>query len=249
MAARGRGLTPRSAGRRLRPLPQAREHIPTDPKIWITAAQLEEAHGNSHMVERIIQKAVRSLSAAQVVITREQWLKEAEKAEEGGSAETSGAIVRCTIGIGVEEVDRKETWLDDAEGCAQRGNFATARAIYAHTLAHYGTKKSVWLAAVGLEQKHGTAEAVEGLLKRAVSAVPRAEILWLMAAKHKWRTMGDVDGCAQAAQAAGWGSPQLSLTPIAVGPGAWRGTHTGRAPFFARPSASTQTARTFGWQR
>ena len=35
---------------------------------------------------------------------------------------------------------------------------------------------------------------VEALLKRAVQFCPQAEVLWLMAAKHKWRVEGDVDG-------------------------------------------------------
>jgi hypothetical protein len=43
------------------------------------AAKLEEAQGNGHMADKIIEKAVKSLSAYQVVIDREQWLKEAEK--------------------------------------------------------------------------------------------------------------------------------------------------------------------------
>ncbi len=35
---------------------------------------------------------------------------------------------------------------------------------------------------------------VEALLKRAVQYCPQAEVLWLMAAKHKWRVEKDVDG-------------------------------------------------------
>ena len=35
---------------------------------------------------------------------------------------------------------------------------------------------------------------VEAILKRAVQFCPQAEVLWLMAAKHKWRVEGDVDG-------------------------------------------------------
>jgi pre-mRNA-processing factor 6 len=35
---------------------QAREHIPTDRQIWITAAKLEEANGNEKMIDKIIGK-------------------------------------------------------------------------------------------------------------------------------------------------------------------------------------------------
>lgn len=37
-------------------LNKARENIPTDRQIWITAAKLEEANGNNHMVEKIIDR-------------------------------------------------------------------------------------------------------------------------------------------------------------------------------------------------
>ena len=37
-----------------RVLNKAREHIPTDRQIWITAAKLEEANGNERMVDKII---------------------------------------------------------------------------------------------------------------------------------------------------------------------------------------------------
>ena len=37
-------------------LNKARENIPTDRQIWITAAKLEEAHGNYPMVPKIIER-------------------------------------------------------------------------------------------------------------------------------------------------------------------------------------------------
>lgn len=42
-------------------LNKARENIPTDKQIWTTAAKLEEANGNHHMVEKIIERAISSL--------------------------------------------------------------------------------------------------------------------------------------------------------------------------------------------
>lgn len=49
-------------------------------------------------------------SSIQVVIDREQWIKEAEEAEKAGAPLTCGAIVRATVHIGVEEEDRKR-WV------------------------------------------------------------------------------------------------------------------------------------------
>lgn len=41
-------------GRRV--LNKAREKIPTDRQIWITAAKLEEANGNTTLVDKIIER-------------------------------------------------------------------------------------------------------------------------------------------------------------------------------------------------
>lgn len=177
-----------------RVLNQAREAIPTEPAIWLTAAKLEEAHGHgAELVERIVAKAVQSLASYQVVIDRESWLKEAEQAEQASAPLTCGAVVRNTIGLGVEDEDRKRTWLDDAEACESRGSIETARAIYAHALSVFPKNKSIWLRACDLEKKHGSPERLEATLNTAVEYCPRCEVLWLMAAKEKW-LRGDVEG-------------------------------------------------------
>jgi len=49
----------------------AREAIPTERATWITAAKLEEAHGNGHLVGRIVEKMIVSLGQYQGVIDRE----------------------------------------------------------------------------------------------------------------------------------------------------------------------------------
>ncbi|KAJ7567210.1 hypothetical protein O6H91_02G136900 [Diphasiastrum complanatum] len=172
-------------------LNKARETLPTESSIWITAAKLEEANGNTAMVSKIIDRAIRSLQREGVVIDREQWMKEAEAAERAGSVVTSQAIIHSTIGIGVEEEDRKRTWVADADECKKRGSIETARAIYAHALSVFPGKKSVWLRAAQLEKSHGTKESLDLLLRRAVTYCPQAEVLWLMGAKEKWLA-GDV---------------------------------------------------------
>ena len=89
-------------------LNKARETIPTEPQIWITASKLEEANGNLELVDRIIEKALKSLTLHQVHLEREQWLAEAETAEKGGAARTAQAIIKETLGQGVEEEDQDE---------------------------------------------------------------------------------------------------------------------------------------------
>lgn len=73
--------------------PQARQKIPTEKQIWITAAKLEEANGNEPMVEKIVQRGVTSLAANGVEINRDQWIKAAEECEASGSIATAQAIM------------------------------------------------------------------------------------------------------------------------------------------------------------
>jgi len=172
-------------------LNKARENIPTDRQIWITAAKLEEANGNISMVTKIIDRAVSSLKANSVEINREQWIKDAEEADAAKSVSTCQAIIRAVVGIGVEEEDRKHTWMEDAESCAAHGAYECARAIYAHALSVFPSKKSIWLRAAYFEKNHGTRESLESLLQNAVKHCPKAEVLWLMGAKSKWLA-GDI---------------------------------------------------------
>lgn len=172
-------------------LNRARESLPKEPAVWITAAKLEEANDNGAMVGKIIDRAIRSLQREAVVIDREAWMKEAEAAEKAGSVATCQAIIKATVGLGVEEEDRKRTWMADAEECLKRGSVETARSIYQHALGVFPGKKSVWRRAAQLEKSHGTRESLDALLRKAVTYCPQAQVLWLMGAKEKWLA-GDV---------------------------------------------------------
>ena len=173
-------------------LNQARKHLPTERSIWIAAAKLEESQRHDEMVAKIVDKAVRSLDKHEAIVTRAQWLKEAEAAEAAGAPLTSAAIVKYTVGRGVDDEDRQRKWSDDANGALSRGATATARAILAHSLAAFPTKRSLWLQAVDLERKHGSASSLDEVLAAASERLPRTEIFWLVRAKEKWLA-GDVD--------------------------------------------------------
>lgn len=94
------------------------------------------------------------------------------------------------VGLGVDEEDRRRTWMADAEEAARRGSIETARAIYNAAVASFPGKAHVWRAAAALEKQHGSREALDELLKRAVSYCPQADVLWLMAAKERWLAGG-----------------------------------------------------------
>ncbi len=64
-----------------------------------------------------------------------------------------------------------------AAGCGlqaltRRGSIAAARAVYAHMLQQFPKKKSIWLKAAMLEKHHGMPEALEAILKEAVTNCP-----------------------------------------------------------------------------
>lgn len=149
-------------------LNKARENCPTDRQIWIMAAKLEEANSNLPMVDKIIDRAVKSLESNRVEIKRDQWLQDAQECDKTGNVRTCQAIIRNVIGFGVDEEDQTETWVEDAETCTQQGAFECARAIYAHALTKYPTKRELWMAAAHFEKEHGKREAFESLLQKAV---------------------------------------------------------------------------------
>ncbi|CAM9708855.1 unnamed protein product [Chrysoparadoxa australica] len=209
-------------------LNQAREAVPTEPSIWITAAKLEESQGHGEMVPTIIQKALQSLRAYQVVVNRDAWLKDAEECEKAESPITCQAIINEIVGLGVDEEDRRRVWLDDAESCLERGSIETGRALYAHAIKTFPGKKGVWMKAAQLEKKHGTRDSLEELLVRAVKYCPQADMLWLMNAKEKWNE-GDVEGARRVLNEAFKANPDSEQVLLAAVKLEWENKEVARA--------------------
>ncbi|CBY20302.1 unnamed protein product [Oikopleura dioica] len=172
-------------------LNKARATIPTDKSVWITAAKLEEANGKSERCAIVIKRALEALRANAVELTRDEWIKEAEKAEKSGAPATAQSIINAIIAEGIEKEDRKHIWMTDADECIANQSIHCARAIYAFALEDFKNKKSIWLRAAFLEKQYGTKESYDNMLERAVKACPREEKLWLMGAKSKWQ-QGDI---------------------------------------------------------
>ncbi|KJA17190.1 hypothetical protein HYPSUDRAFT_146818 [Hypholoma sublateritium FD-334 SS-4] len=200
-------------------LNKARKVVPTSHEFWIAAARLLEQEAalpekdaaqrekELAVVDKTIEAATRNLRQHQVLLTREQWLKEAERCEAEGAPRTSEAIVKATIAMDIEEEDRLDTWVSDAEAVEARGMVGTARAILAHALRCYPDKRSLWRRAAELEKAHGTREALDSVLARAVACCPQAEVLWLMAAKEKWLA-GDVPAAREVLERAFVANPE-----------------------------------------
>ncbi|KAJ3116004.1 hypothetical protein HDU96_010652 [Phlyctochytrium bullatum] len=197
-------------------LNKARKAIPTSHEIWITASKLAESQGDIDKVEKsIIRIAVNTLAQRGSSLDRDQWIKEAEQCEKEGFPATAQAIIKHTLGMDVDEEDRKATWMQDAESSIANGAIATARAIYAYALQVFPHKKSIWRRAAYLEKTHGTRESLEEILLRAVRYCPQAEVLWLMAAKEKWLA-GDVAGAREILKGAFDANPDSEQIWLAV---------------------------------
>lgn len=81
----------------------------------VVYANFKSFLGNHHMVEKIIERALTSLSSNGVEINREHWFKEAIESEKGGHVHCCRAIVKAIISHGVEPEDQKHTWMEDAD--------------------------------------------------------------------------------------------------------------------------------------
>jgi pre-mRNA-processing factor 6 len=209
-------------------LNKARKALPTDRSIWIAAAKLEESQNHHDVVEKIIQKAVQSLAKHEAVVTRAQWLQEAENAEAAESPKTSAAIIKHTIGQNVDDEDRHRTWSEDAKGCVQHGSIATARAILEHALNIFPTKRKLWMQAVDLEKSHGDFQTLDETLEKASQSLPRVEIFWLLRAKERWLA-GDVDKAREILTAAFAANPDSEEVWLAAAKLEWENAEIERA--------------------
>ncbi|TDL17207.1 hypothetical protein BD410DRAFT_730230 [Rickenella mellea] len=200
-------------------LNKARKAIPTSHEIWIAAGRLVEQEAGAEgkdeatwakelaQVDKTIELGVKELRKHQVMLTREQWLKEAERCESEGSPRVCEAIIKATLGMEVEEEDRLDTWVGDAKSAEEAGKVGTARGILAYTLRVFPDRKSIWQKAAELEKIHGTRESMLAVLSRAVHHCPQAEVLWLMSAKEQWLA-GDVSGARKTLEEAFVANPE-----------------------------------------
>ncbi|KAK4939892.1 U4/U6 x U5 tri-snRNP complex subunit Prp1, partial [Elasticomyces elasticus] len=129
-------------------LNKARKAIPASHEIWVAAARLQEQMGATNMVEKVMERAVKALAKENAMLTREEWIAEAEKCEKEGAVVTCRAIICKTLGSGLDEDDdRKQIWMSDARNSIGRGMYETARVIYDYAIGVFVNRESIWLAA------------------------------------------------------------------------------------------------------
>jgi pre-mRNA-processing factor 6 len=170
-------------------LNKARKAIPTSWAIWIYACRLQEQQGKVDSLDMIMTRAVKSLVKANAMPKREEWLSEAEICEEQGDKGTAAAIVKATVGWGLDEDDeRRDTWLEDSKSSLSHNRPQTARAILGHCVSVFPYSTTVWHASADLEKHHGTTETLLSVLERAVNACPHTPSLWLIFAREMWQS-------------------------------------------------------------
>jgi pre-mRNA-processing factor 6 len=152
---------------------QARKKVPTSHEIWIAAGRLIEEQARVGLnedgtdktdaqraaelekVDQTLAMAVPQLRKHGAMLTRDQWLTEAEKCESEGSLRTAEAIVKASVAMEVEEEDRFDTWVADAESALTRGKVVVARAVLAYALRVLPDRRELWRKAADLEKTHG----------------------------------------------------------------------------------------------
>ncbi|CAN9430116.1 unnamed protein product [Alternaria alternata] len=178
-------------------LNKARKAIPTSWAIWIHACRLQEELGKVDMLDMIMTRAVKSLIKENAMIKREEWITQAEICEEQGDTGTAAAIIKATVGWGLDEDDeRRDVWLEDARSVLNRNKPETARAILGFAVAVFPYSTTVWHASTDLEKHHGTTDTLLSVLERAVNACPNSESLWLQYAREMWQS-GNPEGARQ----------------------------------------------------
>lgn len=178
-------------------LNRARKAIPTSWAIWVHACRLQEEIGKVELLDKIMQRAVKALIKENAMIKREEWLAQAEVCEEEGDKATAAAIVKATIGWGLDEDDeRRDVWLEDSKSVSSRRHFETARAILGLASSTFIYSTTVWHTFTDLEKHHGNTASLLSVLERAVNACPKSESLWLQYAREMWQS-GNVDGARQ----------------------------------------------------
>lgn len=163
-----------------RVLNRARQKNPKNKEVWLAGARLEEAYGNTGLVDKIVARA-----AADLGLTRADWVQTAVECELGGDVHTARAVVTvaCRLAADADAREREDEYTGDAEAAEARGALAVASAFLELAVEAAPTAAASWAKAAALARRRG-ADA-DAVLEAAVAACPLAEDLWLALAQHR----------------------------------------------------------------
>lgn len=190
---------------RLEPNPQvaqkhlndARKRFPGEIRIWIAACRLvEEQNGSPAQLNQIVSQAMTRIAAAHAHVDRQVWLTQAEQCEVDAYPNTCEAVLRQSLGLGVDLVDRFPTWKADAQAFALHGFPLCARVCLEVLVDTFADSKEAWDVRIRHSALSGNGERM-AVLRRAVTAIPTFERFWLLLAKETWKAQGG-EGLQQA---------------------------------------------------
>jgi len=181
-------------------LNDARRHIPTSVAIWMAAAELAAAMGATNL-DPILEKAVSSLKTNGVVFDKTNWLEEALKIK---SQTVSDSLIRITVksfiqssSLSAKEI--KHEIFSDFDSLVNRSESVGRKIL--ETCAKetiLRERKGVWRKWLEFElSSNPRNEMIGNIFESAVSACPKAEILWLMYAKYLFALLKDGDRAKQ----------------------------------------------------
>eukprot|EP00924_Labyrinthula_sp_SR-Ha-C_P007136 augustus_masked-scaffold_8-processed-gene-10.7-mRNA-1 protein AED:0.38 eAED:0.42 QI:0/-1/0/1/-1/1/1/0/957 len=188
----------------------AREEIPSEPKIWIAACQLEEKEFLSSnggdmnelntKLEMIMKKCLKSFKKRNVFISRNRWLEAAVEAENQRSYQTARAIIFKTIQIDVEERDIKRTLVEDRNTLEKQGCIVCGRWILEALASKFPNDLKIWIQFEAFMERNEENQSLRStlpklnavqVLYRAVKECTKNEVLYLMLAKKVWKRDGN----------------------------------------------------------
>ena len=164
--------------------------------IWVHAAMLEEANSlNETKVNNIVGKAFEFFSSNQVIISIEDWINEAIKAEKASNIITAKVIVKNVIQRNREKKSMKELkgqFLPFTDKIKGEGCIETLKGFYM-TLIEIGNYNDMelWMKYIEIFQKFSKdIKEIENVLKYAIEKTTKEghkEVFWLLYAKQTWK--------------------------------------------------------------
>lgn len=203
-------------------LDKAAERHPTERAVWIMKAKLEEVVGHDELVPSIVKIAIdrgegikrdewlaeaADADKAGFKMTCHEIIKHVIGLDQATlvSVPTVGDETKRTLtaGIVVQREERADNtkrrkldaWMVDIGKFVASGALECARAVYEFILGDRGYRQveSNWISYAEFEQKHGTSETYERVLRRAISSenCSKSESLWLMLARMGRQNLED----------------------------------------------------------
>lgn len=186
-------------------LNKARKILKYNHKVWITALKLEERENESttvlkltSMLEKGLSELAKNILDDSKLVQREDWLQEAQLAENEGFLKTCEAIVVNTLKSdldGNDDTSVLDLWFNDVRNISLSGSLKTVNFIYHYIIDMYPNNTNVWIKLITFIKENrdvDTSTEIFELYSKAVERNPESSLLALMYAKDLWKLAEDI---------------------------------------------------------